>query len=230
LRNGAAPLNNQIAGYKLLVMARTAVQITLLSMSLVQSATTPLRIGDVATQLSQEDVAAIQRILPADAKPWLLEGERGQIPVIQFIEAYLSPTDTTAALRRGTVVTAMRRIRPPEPVGEWNVSRTDSYGQVAIPGRSFDDVHSEWDMNRPFRVIGRFSDDELVRLVQLVRSDPPVRPGVNHIQPWPILSIQRKDDDSVDVTLRGGHLQGQEVTLRQNGQDWVIVSVAMWIA
>jgi hypothetical protein len=121
----------------------------------------------------------------------------------------------------------MFRTRP--PVGEWNVSATESYGQVAIPGRSFDDIRGDQDMNRPFRVIGRLDDDELVRIVQLVRSDPPVR-GVDHIQPLPILSVQRRDDDSVDVTLRGGHLRGQKVTLRQVGQDWLIVSVAMWIA
>jgi hypothetical protein len=196
----------------------------------MQSATTPSRIGNQAIELQQEDVAGIQRTLPAGAKPWLLNGERGQVVLSQYIEAYLSPTDTTPALRRGTVITVMRRTRPSEPVGEWNVSRTGSYGQVAIPGRSFDDVHSEWDMNRPFRVIGRFSDDELVRVVQLLRSDPPVRRGFDHIQPWPILSIQRNDDDSVDVTLRGGNLRGQSIILRQVGQDWVIVSVSMWIA
>jgi hypothetical protein len=209
---------------------KAAFQLAVLSVWFTQSPTTPGRIGDVARELSQEDIAGIQRTLPADAKPWLLEGERGQIPVIQFTEAYLSPTDTTAALRRGTVVTLMRRTRPTEPVGEWNVSRTDSYGQVAIPGRSFDDVNSEWDTNRPFKVFGRFSDDELVRLVQFLRSDPPVRTGFDHTQQSPIRSIQRKDDDSVDVTLGGSNLRGQRVTLRQVGQDWVIVSVGMWIA
>ena len=220
-------------------MIKIAFQVAVLSIWAMQSPTTPGRIGDVATKLSQEDVADIQRMLPPDAKPWLLEGERGQMALVQVIEAYLSPTETTAALRRGTVITVRRRTLP--PVGEWNVSRTDSYGQVAIPGRSFDDIHSEWDINRPFRILGRFSDDELARLVQLLRSDAPVT-GVDriftlpplrasdHIQPWPILSIQRKDDDSVDVNLRGGNLRGQQVILRQVGQDWVIVSVSNWIA
>jgi hypothetical protein len=60
-------------------------------------------------------------------------------------------TDTSPVLRRGTVITLERRTRP--SVGEWDVSRTESYGQVAILGRSFDDVHSDWDMNRPFRAI-----------------------------------------------------------------------------
>ena len=219
-------------------MIKAAFQLTVLFAWLTQSPTTPGCIGDVARELSEEDVAAVQRTLPADAKPWLLNGERGQVPVNEIIEAYLSTTDTTPALRRGTVITVRRRTQP--SVGEWNVSATESYGQVAIPGRSLDDIQGDQDMNRPFRVIGRFSDDELVRLVQFVRSDPPVRGGAHlqpwpiggndHIQPWPILFVQRKDDDSVDVTLRGGHLRGQQVMLRQVGQDWTIVSVGMWIA
>jgi hypothetical protein len=196
------------------MMLMRAFQVLVLLASM-QSATTLLRTGEVGRELSQEDVAAIQRTLPGDAKPWLLNGERGQVLLREYIEAYLTTTNTSPVLRRGTVITVMRRTQP--PVGEWNVSRTESYGQVAIPGRSFDDIQGDQDRNRPFWVIGRFDGDELVRIVQLVRSDPPVR-GVDHIQPWPILSVQRRDDDSVDVTLRGGHLRGQAVKLRQVGK------------
>ena len=214
-------------------MIKAAFQLTLLFA--LQAPTVPLRTGDVARKLSQEDVAAIERTLPSGEKPWLLNGERGQVVLSEYIEAYLSTTATTPALRRGMVVSVMRRIRP--AVGEWSLSRTESYAQVAIPGRSFDDIQGDQDINRPFRVIGRFDDDELIRLVRFLRSDPPYRGrsdapyrGPGHIEPWPILSVQRKDDDSVDVTLRGGNLRGQQVTLRQSGQDWVIVSVGMWIA
>ena len=125
------------------------------------------------------------------------------------------------------VVTVVRRIRP--PVGEWSLLRTESYAQVAIPGRSFNDIQGDQDINRPFRVIGRFDDDELIRLVQFLRSDPPYR-GPERIDPWPFLSMQRKADDSVQVMLRGSVGRGQAITLRQAGQDWVIVSVGMWIA
>ena len=122
------------------MMMQIALQILMLLTPLTQSSTVPLRTRDVARQLSKEDVAAIERTLPADAKPWLLNGESGQVVLLEYIEAYLSTTETTPALRRGTVITVMRRTRPPEPVGEWNVSRTESYAQVAISGRSFDDV------------------------------------------------------------------------------------------
>ena len=100
-----------------------------------------------------------------------------------------------------------------------------------IPGRTFDQIEGDQDINRPFRVIGRFDDTELIRLVEFLRSNPPTRVGgSNAIRPWPILSIDRKADDSVEVLLRGAVMQGQTITLRQAGQDWVIVRVGMWIA
>ena len=126
------------------------------------------------------------------------------------------------------VVTVTRGIRPLTETG-WTVQRTESYAQVAIPGRTFDDIQDDQDPNRPFRVIGRFEDEELVRLVQFLRSNPPTR-GPEPIPFWPILSIERKADDSVQVFLRGGVGRGQAITLRQTGQDWVIVIVGMWIA
>ena len=72
-------------------------------------------------------------------------------------------------------------------------------------------------------------DGELVRLAELLRSDPPLRGG-QHIQSWPILSVQRRDDDSVDVLLREEYWKGQVIKLRQNGQDWMIVIVGAWAA
>src|SRR5258706_187694 len=105
------------------MMLKIASQLFLLFASLVQSPLTPVRTGDVARQLSQADIAVIERTLPADAKPWLLNGERGQTVRSEYIEAYLSTTATPPALRRGTVITVMRRTGP--PVGEWTVSSTE---------------------------------------------------------------------------------------------------------
>ncbi len=206
------------------MMAQIAIHLVMLFMPLMQSATTPLRTGDVARQLSQEDVAAIERTLPSGEKPWLLNGERPQNTFVDYIEAYLLPITTGSELRRGTVIGIRRQRTPPS---EWKVERTEVYAQVAIPGRSFNDIQGDQDVNRPFRVIGHFEDDEIVRLAHFLRSDPPMR-GSEHIQPWPILSIQRKADDSVQVMLREEYWKGQSVTLRQTGQDWMIVIVGRY--
>jgi hypothetical protein len=224
------------------MMLRAAFELFVLLASM-QSATTPLtrdsswrdaifRTGDVARQLTEQDLAALEMVLPSGSTPWLLNGDNGQAAGPEYIEAYMPHTSTTLIsarsplLRRGTVITVMRRTRP---LTEWTVQETRSYAHVAIPGRRFDDIQGDQDMNRPFRVSGRFDDEELVRLVEFLRSNPPTR-GPERTQSWPILSIERKADDSVQVFLRGGVGRGQAITLRQAGQDWVIVIVGMWIA
>jgi hypothetical protein len=202
------------------------VQLAFLFAWLTQSVTTPVRTGDVARQLTEQDVAAIEHLLPSGAKPWLLSGDPAQAPGREYVQAYLSPTNITPVLRRGTVITLTRRTRP-FPDTDWTVQETRSYAQVAIPGRAFDDIKGEQDVNRPFLVFGPFDDDELVRLVEFLRSDPRSQP--ERIQSWPIVSVQRQGS-SVQVLLRGGVMRGQSIILRQAGQDWVIVNVGTWIA
>src|SRR5437764_6647278 len=101
------------------MMVNMVLQIATLFLFLTQSPTTPLRIGDVARRMTEQDVAALELALPSGARPWLLIGVRAWG---EHVEAYLAPTSTTPALRRGTVVSGQS---------------TGSYAQVAIPGRSF---------------------------------------------------------------------------------------------
>ena len=202
-----------------------ASQLVVLLAALMQSPTTLRRTGDVARQLTDKDVAAIVAVLPRDSSPWLLDGERTQFVNAEYVQAFLAPTVETQVLHRGMIVSVERRTG----AMPWVVQRTDAYAQVAIPGRSFNEIRDDHDINRPFRVIGRFDDDELVSLVQFIRSDPPTRGGVA-IQQWPILWIKRNADDSVDVPLWEDAWHGQAITLRQNGQDWIIVSIGGWAA
>jgi hypothetical protein len=197
--------------------------------SLTQSAVTPLRTGDVAKHLTTEDIAALEMVLPSGAKPWLLNGDRGQVPRAEFIEAFLPPTTTTPELHRGPAVWVMRHT---DPLTDWTVDRTELYAQVAIVGRKFDEIQSDEDINRPFQVYGHFDDTELVGLVHFLRSNPPTPGGrSNAIRPWPVLSVNRKeDDDSVEVMLRGGAAGGQAISLRRSGLNWRIVLVGMWSA
>jgi hypothetical protein len=211
------------------MLLKISSQLFLLLAFLMQSPAPPIRIGDVARQMTEQDVAALESLLPSGARPWLLIGVRWWE---KRVEAYLAPTTTTPALRRGTVVSGQL---------------TRSYAQVAIPGRSFDQIDDEQDINRPFQVIGRFSDEELVSLVQLLRSNPPTR-GMHSIESWPILAISRIEDDccdygrrfpsGVEVLLRETDLGGQVIKLRQapqetpawvsSSKDWIIVAIGTW--
>src|SRR5262249_48040611 len=166
------------------------VQFVVLWAWLTQSSTTvTLRTGDVARQLTEQDIAALELVLPAGGKPWLLNADNAQDANSQYVQAFLPATVSTPALRRGTVITVERR----NPLDAWVAQRAESYAQVAIPGRNFDQIQGDQDLNRPFRVFGRFDDTELVQLVGFLRSNPPT-PGVgpDAIQSWPILSIIRK--------------------------------------
>jgi hypothetical protein len=204
-----------------------AFQFVALLASLVQStATMPLRTGEVARQLTEEDIAGLEMVLPPGEKPWLLNGDRAQYGNGQFIQAFLPPTVSTLVLRRGTVISVERRnprhrLERPEPGDEWVVERTESYAQVAITGRDFDQIQGDQDINLPFRVIGRFDDSELVRCVQSLRSDPTP-------MSWPILSMDRKTGDSVEVMLRRTAFDGQIIMLRQAGRDWIVIPVGWW--
>jgi|SRR5215831_15028033 len=205
-----------------------ACQFVLLFVSVSQSSSTTSRTGDVSRQLTEQDVAALERVLPSGAKPWLLNGDPAQLAGFEYIQAYLPPTSATSTLRRGTVIGVMRRT---SPLTEWTVTYSSTYAQVAIPGRAFDQIEGDQDINRPFQVTGNFDDTELVGLVRFLRSNPPTIGGeINAIQPWPILSITRGADRSVQVTLRGAIMQGQEITVRQTDHDWTIIRVGMWIA
>jgi hypothetical protein len=209
-------------------MLNVVFQFVVVWVWLTQSNTTvTFRTGAVARQLTDQDVAALESVLPSGAKPWLLNGDPGQLALVQYIEAYMPPTTSTSTLRRGTVITVTRRTRP---LTAWTVDASESYAQVAIPGRRFDQIDGDQDINRPFRVFGSFDNTELVHLVEFLRSNsqtPRVGPD-DAIEAWPIRSIIRGADD-VEVVLRGTALSGQSITLRQTGQDWVIVYIGMWI-
>ena len=145
----------------------------------------------------------------------------------QFIQAFLPATVSTPVLRRGEVIGVERR----NPLDAWVVQRAESYAQVAIAGRNFDQIQGDQDINRPFRVIGHFDDSELVRLVESLRSEATLSErDLGSIQTWPILSVTRKTDDTVEVMLRGADMQGQLIMQRQAGENWTVVVVGVWAA
>jgi hypothetical protein len=203
-------------------------ELALLLFVQAQPVTIPLlRTGEVASQLTDADVAALELALPSGAKPWLLDGEPLLVPNVQSIDAYLVPVTVATRLRRGPIFSVMRRTAPPTA---WAAKDSGSYAQVAIAGRNFDQIQGDNDINRPFRVIGRFDDRDLSQLVRFLRSSPPVGRGLDAIKLLPIVSIARQADDSIEVMLRGSSMQGQWIKLHQAGRRWRIVSVGVWMA
>lgn len=103
-----------------------------------------------------------------------------------------------------------------------------SWAQVTLPGRAFDDVTDQQDLNRPFRLIGAFSDAELVRLVEFVRSGPGIAGASGRVivaRTSPIAEVERKADGLVEVRLPVGEYEQQLVTLRAAGESWSLVQI-----
>jgi hypothetical protein len=202
---------------------------------LAQGGANVLRIGSVGRTLTSQDIEGVIRVLPAGDKPWLINAEPSQISFIQAVEVYVEPARATENLRRGSVVTVSRQAAPAGQA--WNARSTEEYAQVVIPGRSFTEITSDQDLNRPFRVTGKFEDAELIRLVNSLRSLG-VQPAgtandqlfTRNVQLLPILSVWRRDSLTVHVDLRIESMKGQTVMLEKRGEDWAVVSVRNWIA
>jgi hypothetical protein len=191
----------------------------------------PVRTG-IAMELTEKDLSAIGMLLPE--QPWLLMAETGQFPLRQFIDAYLPPATATSMLRRGTAISVWRQIdiRNNSFAGEWTADRPGfEWAQLTIPGSTFDDIQNELDNNRPFRVVGRFDDGELVSLIEFLRSNATNDGNIStYIRPWAIRYIDRANDGSVRVMLLEKAMQGQSIHLRQTGQTWVVLGIGMWAA
>jgi hypothetical protein len=185
----------------------------------------PLRLGDLARALSEQDVGNIVRALPAGEKPWLLIGDRGQgSSKIQFIEAYMPPEVTTPEMRRGRMIRLFRRVSDSPTTESWTINNnfqqgqgmSRTYAQVVVAGRGFEQIQSDRDINRQFFVTGRFDDAELFSLVTFLRPN----------SGDPIQYVVRQSDDAVAVGIRETSTTSRVLTIRKQWQGWIIVGTA----
>jgi hypothetical protein len=190
------------------------------------------RLGDVATVLSDDDVREILRLSACvPASPWLLTGWRGQLTNIQFTEIYCAADKTDGALRRGEVSWVSRKQISDGVWEPWTFQRKFRYAQLVPPGRTFEQVNGERDLNQPFRVIGEFGDEELVSLVNYLRAHPSwVNGGArDQVQAdWPVTVVNRDADGAVVATLSKDRWEGQRVILRRTASAWTILRLNHW--
>lgn len=165
--------------------------------------------------------------MPGGEPPWIVSGDPGQIAGPQNIDVYLRPTIANAMVRRGLVIPIRRGTRPVPT--EWVIQRTaENYAQVAVEGRNFNDIQGPQDLNRPFRITGRFEDEELVSLATVLRSA--WNTGDLRVPRLPILSAEKRGDTTAFVSLRAGNMEWYWVTLRRQGASWIITEVRLGVA
>lgn len=200
-------------------------------------------VGNPGPDLSSSDIEEIKRLANAEGgEPWLFIGVGGQLGLSQIVRVFCEPPQKSEMVRRGSLVhiSRQRPSRDSQVWNPWKLLGSEFYAQVKLEGREFGHVKDNRDNNRPFSVVGKFSDEELIELVTLVRSSPTFKPPVaqTHKTPnstqvkgtLPIWYIHRKDDGHVEVNLLDGRSRGQTVRLTSKNGKWSILAVGMWIS
>jgi hypothetical protein len=243
------------AGIALLVIglastATAAIDFPFRSPGVQAGAAAPQRIGPTSDQLSDADVASIAALFDRGEKLWLLVGHSQGFIQGWFVDAFLPPDLSTPALRRGP----METVTAPAPLdvatlqhGLWSKVASARYAQVLAAGNDPDRLTSSRDITRPFRVVGTLSDEEIVSLVTFLRSSPkgPDRPqtaatgrGRSESQTfatvqgsWPLVTIAKQEAVIRVLTLDSDPRErtGQSISLRRDGETWIIQSLGMYV-
>ena len=200
-------------------------------------------VGNPGPELSAPDIEEIKRLAEPDGgEPWLFIGVGGQLGQSQIVRVFGKPTRNSDAVHWGHLVHIGRR-RPSRDSLVWNnwkLIGSEFYAHVKLEGREFGQLVDDRDNNRPFSVVGKFSDEELVQLVKFVRSSPTFRPTLARTQKapastrvngaLPIWYIHRKDDSHVEVKMLDGPSDGQFIRLRKENGKWMILNAGIWMS
>jgi len=202
----------------LLLMAMTTARVEI-------AINVPMRMGDMARQLPDRDITdLVQAAKAAGLEPWVIRGHHGMYADVQAVDAFGAATVTTQEVRRGPVATLVRQ-RAAGVWQPWTVGSRAEYIQVAVPRKNYERIENDADINRPFRISGRYTDADIVSLVTLIRSSPGAVRG-----DWVILSIVQQRDGTSEVMLRTDDVSGQRVTVVRQGGTWIVTSASFWIS
>jgi len=181
----------------------------------------PILQGSFAVQLSPQDIANLERVLPQGAKPWLLGG--GDCLLCEaMITAYLPPISETAQLRRGRVLV----LQPPAglikggmptrnaPTSWVLTDKPGLYAQLPPVGQPFDPAPSAKNL---IGIVGDFSDADLLSIVGFVRSNSRWTGSLEH--------LSRDAVGVVQVQIHPASGRGRLLArIRREGQSWIIIS------
>jgi hypothetical protein len=203
-----------------------------------QAPPAPLVFGPQAAWFRPADADGIARAVASyGGRPWLILGVRRSPPrgngEYQWTAAaYAAPSTATPELRRGALVpvAAAPTTEPLADPESWSAdpSSVIAWAQVALPGRTFDDVAGEQDENRPLTITGDITDADLLSAVRFLRSRPAIAvpPGLNlGTVPGPVRGIRAPAVrhpalPAVRVGLGLSASCGYEVVLDRRGATW----------
>lgn len=229
-------------------MHETATALVVAGMVALQVVSPLQRLGTVGQKLTEADVDVIVGLVSTSGrKPWVLVGYQAFVPEpgTWHVEAYLAPEISTPVLRRGRIQVAVSQGSASEPGRKpWHLERSASWAQVATPGRDFEEILGDRDVNRPFVVGGELTDEEIVTAITFIRTSPtnPVPPSMLPARTdpasifidvkgnWPVNRVVRTREGTVRIDLFESDHSGQAVTLERRDGKWKIIRVGPWIA
>lgn len=211
------------------------------------SAATILAAADVPTfggageLLRATDLTEITRL--AGAELLAVEAHRGQVlPETWHVLAYSRPSSERIGVRQGRIVELESRVQD-DVAQRWRVrARKGRYAQVAVSGKSFSHRIASGDLDRPFKVIGAFSEQELLELLTYVRSSPRKPPipddpdGTSHVEldevygHLPVVQLVRVNRNTVEVWLADNFYSGEHVVLHYRDRRWHIGEISFYLA
>jgi hypothetical protein len=191
--------------------------------------------------VSTGEQAQIVRLAQTQGTPWLISRPPGNIGGLVWV--FLRPDASSLRIRRGRYLRMCAWIcsEAPRRIGngpyEWHFDPSlpqsvGQYAQVVAPDRDADDVRDASDVNRPFVISGAFTDDELITLVDFIRTSPrvPLEPS-NVVQGLnPITSIRRVPSAPTAATVSLELPTGmyQIVVASRAAGAWVISDTSTW--
>jgi hypothetical protein len=233
----------------LAVMLNLVLALTIIIAALAQAQVPEAyRFGPTASHLSDNDLKQIR--LSASGRPWVIVGRADPFDAADlrwYVEAFLEADRVSAGLRRGSIEGFSAELPSRRAYGapkKWNRAWTGEYVQVPAPGRDPLVLSSSRDLSRPFRIVGSFTDEELISLVTFVRGSPAgseapsggrvVTPIFRAIKgDWPIASVVQLAPDVVEVSLldeQPSEKSGQMARVRARGGGWAIERLYVWNA
>ena len=195
------------------------------------------RFGSLAPSLTEDDLQQIRKLATRmGGELWVLFGDTGFLADRWTVAAYLRPGIVTGAVRTGQMVWVTVDVGPDGTAKRvWRIDSVAMTAQVPLAGRAPDTITSEADVNRPFRVVGEWTSDDLVSLVAFVRSSPPSSNparGLAQVKgALPIVAIWRQPDGGARVMMLF-NFKGREfhdVRVTRSGATWTVASVHLVI-
>jgi hypothetical protein len=197
------------------------------------------RFGRLGLRLPAEDIAAIARSVAERGTPLAMLGWYSQtLPEVRYVDVFLPPTSLKQTIRRGPI--ARLKCSPhahDSACIAWEESAAPGqYALVADSAAGFSEGYlPRTPRERPIRIVGDLSDDDIVTLVAYIRTSP--RPRAERGSSTmalsgdlPILDIEREPDGVFRAWLTEDGGVVHSARFRHTRQGWQITEVVLGIA